>query len=102
MTDRFKKCHDEITMAMAKDTTTPKKIKRDIITTHTLLKNVFIINEALTLAQEAEQLRKERDELAKAVVASSGLTSWGKQEKYMSEYADTIKLAKKVNENGNA
>jgi len=64
MTDKFKNALDAITMAMAKDTTTPKKIVRDVFTTHTLLKNIFVINEALTLATEAEQLRKERDELA--------------------------------------
>jgi len=67
MTDRFKDALDAITMAMAKDTTTPKKIVRDVFTTHMLLKNIFVINEALTIATEAEQLRKERDELARLV-----------------------------------
>lgn len=62
-------------------------------------------NELQHLATEAEQLRKERagwDELAKAVVASSELTSWAKQEKYMDEYFGTIELVKRIIENGNA
>lgn len=50
------------------------------------------IRATLTLATESEQLRKERDELARAVVLAD----------YQGVDDDTLKLAKRIIENGNA
>lgn len=55
----YKAALDEITMAIAKDSAAPKKIKRDIITMHTLLKNIFVIMDALRVAQEVEQTEQK-------------------------------------------
>jgi len=73
MSDRFKDALDAITMAMAKDTTTPKKIVRDVFTTHMLLKNIFVINEALTIATEAEQLRKDKEAMKRVLDGARSL-----------------------------
>lgn len=52
-----------------------------------------------TLATESEQLRKERDELAKEVVYLNAVCGNCVEVKYLLK---TINLAKKVIENGNA
>lgn len=57
------------------------------------------IRSALQLAQEAEQVRKERDELAKEVVYLNAVCGNCVEVKYLLK---TINLAKKVIENGNA
>jgi len=94
---RFERALDALGPQLAMEQLT----KLEIITLGSIVKYYgYEIIEALELATEAEQTRKERDELAKTVVASSGLTSWGKQEKYMIEYAETT--LKRIIENGNA
>lgn len=55
------------------------------------------IRSALQLAQEAEQLRKERDELAKTVLFTTGGNMY-----WNDDIKKAKELAKKVKENGNA
>lgn len=104
MTHDYKAALDEVTMAIAKDAQTPKKIKRDAFTTHTLLKNIFTILDALTIAAEYERMKNERDRFAYALLTQDDdIPNCDDIERRQSEYRETLELAKKVrNENENA
>ena len=85
MTDRFKNASDEMKEASKSLGGLSKwfdKFNHEIVS-------------ALTLATEAEQLRKERDELAALVIKAQ-------ENSDVLAAREAIVLAKKVTENGNA
>jgi len=100
MTDRFKEALDDM-----------PNVKSDDISEMTMdwyADNYDTLKSALTLATESEQLRKERDDLARAYTELyEAAHAWQDPSKLdhaldNDELTDAYNKAKKVNENGNA
>ena len=87
MTDRFKEAKDEMLDLFASGFNVTREQLLVFLNT-----NQNTIREALTLATEAEQLRRKQDELAQYI----------REARTPMERPDTHETAKRIIENGNA